>query len=111
MKGVDVKEWMELLCRAIFGAAVVGLLRLHEGEPASCLALEYIVDQRATSRYCDRIIFFLCMSWEMLIFTNVSTNSIVHVESWLLEVVISIIHAPSSHKHCGIQALRSQYVL
>jgi hypothetical protein len=32
---VDVREWMELLCRAIFGAAVVGLLRLHEGEPAS----------------------------------------------------------------------------
>ena len=28
---------MELLCRAIFGAAVVGLLRLHEG----CLAVKY----------------------------------------------------------------------
>ena len=30
---------MELLCRAIFGAAVVGLLRLHEGEPASWWAV------------------------------------------------------------------------
>jgi hypothetical protein len=38
---------MELLCRAIFGAAVVGLLGLHEGEPASCpVAWRLAIDQQ-----------------------------------------------------------------
>lgn len=85
---------MELLCRAIFGAAVVGLLGLHEGEPTSCPdAWRLLYYRSATIQSLFVLVLFMLIAFYLSsMFIDMFANAIIQLPSMHYRLGCSVDH-------------------